>query len=65
MSHIVAPLLAESGSMPTIALIVFLLLFAGIVAYVFLVPKSAWQKDAELPLERSEPSPSTKENPRG
>lgn len=55
-------LLAESGFMPTLALIIFLVIFAGIVAYVFVVPKSAWQKDAQLPLENLQKTKSEKEN---
>lgn len=58
-------ILAESGLMPTLALILFLLLFAGIVAYVFIVPKSRWQKDAQLPLENLKQFKSKKENDRG
>lgn len=46
--------LASSGVMPTIALVFFLGLFLAIVAYVFVIPKSVWQKDAELPLDRKE-----------
>lgn len=55
-------LLAESGFMPTLALIIFLVIFAGIVAYVFVVPKSAWQKDAQLPLENLQKTKPEKEN---
>ena len=58
-------LLAESGFMPTLALIIFLLIFAGIVAYVFIIPKSAWQKDAQLPLEKPQHTQSEKEKNHG
>ena len=58
-------LLAESGFMPTLALIIFLLIFAGIVAYVFIIPKSAWQKDAQLPLEKPQQNKSEKEKNHG
>ncbi|MCE9619650.1 MAG: hypothetical protein K8R92_07050 [Planctomycetes bacterium] len=58
-------LLAEGGLMPTISLVVFLIVFASIVTYVFIVPKSAWQKDAEIPLDHSDTPPSEKENRRG
>lgn len=40
------------GSMPSIALVVFVVLFVSIIIYVLLIPKSLWQRDAELPLER-------------
>ena len=58
-------LLAESGFMPTLALIIFLVIFAGIVAYVFIIPKSAWQKDAQLPLEKPQQNKSEKEKNHG
>ena len=58
-------LLAESGFMPTLALVIFLMIFAGIVAYVFIIPKSAWQKDAQLPLEKPQQNKSEKEKNHG
>jgi cbb3-type cytochrome oxidase subunit 3 len=58
-------LLAESGFMPTLALVIFLMIFAGIVAYVFIIPKSAWQKDAQLPLEKPQQTKSEKEKKHG
>ena len=58
-------LLAESGFMPTLALIIFLVIFAGIVAYVFMIPKSAWQKDAQLPMEKPQQTQSEKEKNHG
>ena len=58
-------LLAESGFMPTLALIIFLVIFAGIVAHVFMIPKSAWQKDAQLPLEKPQQTQSEKEKNHG
>ena len=57
--------LAESGFMPTLALVIFLMIFAGIVAYVFIIPKSAWQKDAQLPLEKPQQNKSEKEKNHG
>ncbi len=54
MTLVAAPLLVSSGVMPTIALVFFLGLFVAIVGYVFVIPKSVWQKDAELPLDREE-----------
>ena len=58
-------LLAESGFMPTLALIIFLVIFAGIVAYVFIIPKSAWLKDAQLPMEKPQQTQSEKEKNHG
>ena len=58
-------LLAESGFMPTLALIIFLVIFAGIVAHVFMIPKSAWQKDAQLPMEKPQQTQSEKEKNHG
>lgn len=43
----------ESGGsvLPTVGLLIALVLFVAIVAWVFLVPKEAWRRDAEIPLE--------------
>ncbi len=38
-------------SWPIVALVIFLGLFLAIVAYIFIIPKSAWQRDAQLPLD--------------
>ena len=48
-----APVMLASATWPTVSLVVFLSLFVGIVAYVFIVPKSVWAKDAQIPLEDS------------
>ena len=48
------PLLAGeqgAGVLPTAGLVVALAVFVSIVAWVFLVPRSAWQRDARIPLE--------------
>ncbi len=51
-----APVLAAGGVMPTIALLFFFVLFVAIIAFVFAVPNSVWQRDAEIPLRRKEPN---------
>lgn len=44
-----------SGLVPTISLVAVFALFLAIVAWVFLVvPKSKWQRDARIPLERTD-----------
>ncbi|RLS27844.1 MAG: CcoQ/FixQ family Cbb3-type cytochrome c oxidase assembly chaperone [Planctomycetota bacterium] len=60
-----APLqmLALAGLWPMIALVIFIVLFFAIVAYVFMVPKSSWQRDAELPLDRPTHTPENSEKP--
>ncbi len=48
------PLLAGeqgAGVLPTAGLVVAFAVFVSIVAWVFLVPRSAWQHDARIPLE--------------
>ena len=48
------PLLAGeqgAGVLPTAGLVVAFAVFVSIVVWVFLVPKSAWQRDARIPLE--------------
>lgn len=50
MTHVPA-ILADGGLWPTVSLVIFFLLFLSIVAYVMIVPKAKWQKDAEIPLE--------------
>ena len=39
------------GVLPTVGLLIAFVLFVAIVAWVFLVPKEAWRRDAEIPLE--------------
>ncbi len=51
-----SPVLAASGIMPTIALVFFFALFVAVVAFVFAVPNSVWQRDAEIPLRRKDPN---------
>lgn len=40
------------GVLPTVGLLIAFVLFVAIVAWVFLVPKEAWRRDAEIPLEK-------------
>lgn len=40
-----------AGALPTAGLVVAFAVFVLIVAWVFLVPRSAWQRDARIPLE--------------
>lgn len=57
--------LAEGGALwPTISLVIFLSLFIAIVIYVFVVPKSVWNKDAQIPLQDSPRASQSKENSR-
>ncbi len=52
MSHLPAFLAEQGGGfMPTVSLVLAFALFASIVAWVFVVPKSSWQRDAEIPLD--------------
>ena len=45
-------LLAEaSGLWPSMSLIIFLVLFIGMLAWLFLVPSARWKRDARMPLE--------------
>ena len=39
-------------SMATVSLLFFFGLFVAIVAWVFVVPKSRWDRDAEIPLTK-------------
>lgn len=39
-------------SFATISLVFFFALFVAIVVWVFVVPKSRWQKDAQIPLTK-------------
>ncbi len=39
-------------SMATVSLLFFFGLFLAIVAWVFIVPKSRWDRDAEIPLTK-------------
>lgn len=50
------------GSGPIISLLIFVGVFIAVVTYVFMVPKSTWQKDANLPLETGRESQASKEN---
>ncbi len=49
---------------PTASLVVFLALFVSLVAWVFLVPKARWQRDARIPLERDAQAPRATEGGR-
>jgi hypothetical protein len=52
MSSVLAVLGEQGGGlMPTVSLVLALALFVSIVAWVFVVPKSSWQRDAEIPLD--------------
>ncbi len=59
----VVPVLCEQGGgfLPTVSLVLAFALFASIVAWVFVVPKSSWQRDAEIPLDDARPG-ARKEN---
>ena len=59
-----ALLLAEGAFWPTASLVIFLALFVSIVAWVFLVPKARWQRDAQIPLERDAKAPRATEGGR-
>ena len=63
MTHAPA-ILADGGLWPTVSLVIFFLLFLSIVAYVMIVPKAKWLKDAEIPLENPTQT-GTKEQSRG
>lgn len=41
----------SSSTSSVISLLMAFLLFIGIVAWVFIVPVSRWQKDARIPLD--------------
>jgi hypothetical protein len=58
-----APVLAD-GWWPTVSLIVFMALFVGIVIYVFVVPKSAWNRDSRIPLDDPRKAGDSKESSR-
>jgi len=47
------PMLGEQGGgfLPTVSLAIAFALFVSIVAWVFVVPKSSWQRDARIPLD--------------
>ncbi len=59
------PALLASAWWPTVSLGIFLTLFVCIVAYVFIVPKSVWNKDAQIPLDDSPVTSRSKESNRG
>lgn len=59
------PVLLAGAWWPTVSLGIFLTLFVGIVAYVFIVPKSVWNKDAQIPLDDSPTLSRGKERNRG
>lgn len=40
-----------SGLWPSVSLIVFLLLFIGMLVWLFVVPSTRWARDARMPLE--------------
>ncbi len=40
-----------SGPWPVISLLIFLALFAGMLAWLWIVPRSRWQRAARMPLE--------------
>jgi hypothetical protein len=47
-------LLAEApGPWPAVSLIIFLVLFIGMLAWLFLVPSARWKRDARMPLEEA------------
>lgn len=60
-----APTLAATAWWPTVSLIVFMTLFVGIVVYVFVVPRSVWNQDAQIPLEDPRRADRGKESSRG
>lgn len=58
-------LLAEaSGPWPVVSLLTFLALFAGVVAWIWIVPSGRWQRDARMPLEEAPMEPRLKEDRR-
>ena len=57
-------LMAEGAFWPTASLVIFLALFVSIVAWVFIVPKARWRRDAEIPLERDATAPRATEGGR-
>lgn len=49
------------GVLPTAGLVIAFILFAAVVAWVFLVPKDVWRRDAEIPLESDSRRPAQEE----
>ncbi|MBM4114187.1 MAG: hypothetical protein FJ253_12590 [Phycisphaerae bacterium] len=47
-------MIAVAGSMLSqVALVVAVLLFVGILVWLWLTPRSRWRRDAEIPLDES------------
>ncbi len=47
-----------------IALVIFFVVFVGIVLYVFLRRKGAWERERHLPLDDGEPTDVLEDNQR-
>lgn len=52
--------LAATSLGAQIALVVFLALFLGVVAWLWIVPKKRWNRDARLPLDDAPRAPDRK-----
>lgn len=53
-----------TGFWPSLSLIVFLLLFVGMLVWLFVVPSARWSHDARMPLEDAPVQARSKEDRR-
>jgi len=61
--HAASLALASLG--PQIALVVFIVIFIGVIAWLWIVPKKRWNRDARLPIDDAPRAAERNETDRG